>query len=194
MNQNKLQKVVLSVLVLLPWHFASLQASQSESAHRPFEEMKGDCKNFALNLGKELTSWANDPQELKGVSNLSSDTPMLLPMNKRVNIALAKESEVQWMQKPKKTFKKSGARYGGMVPFLTAKKGVYRLSAGDKVWIDVIDFQTKKVVRSTRFEMQTQCDQIFKVVEYEFAANSKYVLQVSSSDKQSQSFLLSRSL
>ena len=70
-------------------------------------------------------------------------------------------------------------KYSGLVSFVPATDGVYRVSASSGVWIDAVVAGT--VVPSARFEMQTKCTTIFKSVAFELKGGAPVVLQINGS-------------
>jgi len=141
--------------------------------HRPFSEMKGGCENYALDLKRDLALWDESPAELQ--ANLNAEP---LPLEKRVKLEL--QTNTDFLVQPEKTFDLKGPAYAGVVKFNPPESGVYRVSMGERVWLDVIEVQTKKALQAKRFEMQTKCPKIFKTVEFELESGKEYALQISS--------------
>ena len=151
---------------------------------RPMSEMRGDCSAFKMNLTQELALWKENGLRAKSGESL--------PVSKRLNLALSPTNAVKFITPPGKTFPVEGQTYAGVYSFETTEGGIYRVSAGAKVWFDVVHPSTKKPIDSSEFEMQTGCDQIFKVVTFELQPKTRYALQVSSSAQPGASFLISK--
>ena len=141
---------------------------------RPMSEMHGDCSHYAVNLSKEIGLWSQQAVQVK--SQVGA-----VPIAMKLELTLVNQKEVKYTVPPAKTFPTKEPR-GGIFSFEVPESGQYRVSAGSKIWYDVVDVAAKKIVQATSFEMQTQCKTIFKTVAYELVAGRKYQLQVSSSD------------
>lgn len=105
-------------------------------------------------------------------------------------LALRPQGDVKFPAPPEKSFPVEGGANGGVSGFESPKSGRVRVAAGSKIWFDVVDRETKKPVEARAFEMQTGCDKIFKVVEFELRARRGYVLQVSSGGAKTAEFLI----
>jgi hypothetical protein len=158
--------------------------------HRPFSEMKGGCGSYAMPLQREFELWAKASKKVKSAN---AETPsILLPTENRVFLELIQQPKVRFITKPEKSFLEESKAYGGMVQFQVESDGLYRVSLGSRVWFDIVDPKSKHVLDSVRFEMQTQCDQIVKVIEFDLKANKTYILQISSSPKNVASVLITQ--
>lgn len=166
-------------VVLLLLMITSVAAHAAEMS-RPMSEMHGGCKDFKLNLTNELKAWQEPAVKAQAE----------IPNGKKAELALLKQEKVTFLKAPGKSFPVKGESFGGVFPFQVQKAGKYRISAGSKIWFDVVEVSTKKFVDASEFEMQTGCDKIFKTVVFELAANTKYALQLSSNAKPSAEFLI----
>ena len=147
---------------------------------KPMSKMNGGCNNYSISLSKEFVAWMQP-----AVSGTGAD----LPLGKRVQVALDDHAKVKLVVKPEKKFP-SGSK-AGVFKLAVSEAGTYRISLGGKMWVDLVDAQGK-VVPSDRFEMQTKCESIFKVVEYKLAAGGSYTVQISSSPANSADVLVTR--
>lgn len=153
--------------------------------HRPFSEMKGGCENYALDLKRDLSLW--DESVVTLPANLETKP---LPMERRVELELGSQAETEFLIKPEKTFDMESPAFAGVIKFAPPESGVYRISMGERVWLDVIELQTMKSVQANRFEMQTKCPKIFKTVEFVLDSGKEYALQISSSPKKNAQVLV----
>lgn len=147
--------------------------AQAETS-RPMDEMHGDCRHFAVDLTKEFALWSQP-----GVATGAGVTNV--PLAKKLSLSLVDQKSVKFMVPLAKTFPTRKPR-GGLFSFEVPASGSYRVSAGSKIWFDVVDVGAGKAVEASSFEMQTRCKTIFKTVAYELSAGRRYALQVSSGD------------
>lgn len=147
---------------------------------RPMAEMHGGCDNYKIDIKSELQAWKTTAPAPPAA--VSGDTAPTIDIGKKLNLALAKHDAVKFLLLPEKTFPaRAGASFAGLVKVAVPKDGTYRISLGEKLWVDVVDAATSKRVIANQFEMQTECHQIFKVVDFPLKANKSYILQISSS-------------
>lgn len=161
----------------------ALIASPLSYASRPMSEMEGGCENFAMPLKREMALWDKPELRIQGAQDDRSTA--ILPADRKITLALYPLKKVALPLKPEKDFSaKNEVTFAGLVAFEVKSDGLYRVSLGSKVWLDVIEPAGEagpKVVPSANFEMQTACKKIFKAVEYSLVGGKKYLLQISSS-------------
>lgn len=178
-------------LIITLLAFGTLSSAlAADSQHRPFSEMNGDCKNFSTPLQPEFTLWNNKATNLNATDNIAKNEPVLTA-NSKTSIKLYPQDQVTLATAPEKIFINHSATYAGLVALKVPTDGIYRISAGEKVWFDLINANTRKRVESTQFEMQTRCNKIFKTVTFALQADKTYYLQISSSPKVRVDLLLS---
>jgi hypothetical protein len=153
-------------------------------ASRPMSEMEGDCANFAMPLSREMALWDRPELRVQGAEDDKSTA--VLPPDRKVSLSLYPSKKVSLPLKPEKDFSSKGEiTYAGLASIDVKQDGIYRVSLGSKIWIDVIEpangEANAKIVPSANFEMQTGCKKVFKAVEYRLSAGKKYLLQISSS-------------
>lgn len=158
------------------------------AAPRPMAEMEGKCSNYALDLGKELALWKEPAFILKAGTLADSAGP--LETQKRTEVTLEREDKVRLAVRPEKETKRPKNTYAGLLRFRVPKDGMYRVAAGQRLWLEVINAREKKRVAETSFEMQTKCPSIAKVIVYDLKANENYWLQVTNSDYRRVSLLV----
>lgn len=164
--------------------YALLLSSNGNAAEmsRPMSEMHGDCSNYKLNVKTALAAW-----EMPATSVTAKTA---IPFSKRASLQLTERAAVQFIQKPEKEFTAGGKEFGGLFTFRTGKEKSLSVAAGSKVWFDVVDNATKKIVPAQEFEMQTGCDKVLKFVKYTVTPNTEYTLQVSSSKNPQADFAI----
>ena len=171
---GQIVKLVLTIgFFISPFAFAE--------EHRPFSEMKGGCENYAKDLKHEFSIWENPIPVISQRSEKESST---LLVDHLVRLELFPQAEVKLIATPEKTFPVEKTAYSGMSTFSVSKAGLYRVSVGKKLWLDLVDADTKQSIKANSFEMQTGCSKILKTIEFKLDAQKKYVLQVSSSPDQ----------
>lgn len=146
------------------------------------DEMHGGCSNYKLNVKSALQAWE---------SPAASVAPgIALPLQKRATLQLSEKDSVKFVQKPEKEFRVKGKTFAGLFTFRSGKEKSLGVAAGTKVWFDVVDNKTRKIIPPEQFEMQTGCDKVFKFVKYAVSPDSEYTLQVSSSSQPQAEFAI----
>jgi hypothetical protein len=143
---------------------------------RSMEEMHGDCTNFSWDMSREFSLWSGSVTSVAASS--TPDTTPIVTINRPTLLALAAQENVRFARAPEAD--RGGAdRFAGLVSFVPAQDGLYRISASSGVWIDAV--QNGEVVSSARFEMQTRCATIFKSVAYRLRGNEPVMIQINGS-------------
>ncbi|QTD49310.1 hypothetical protein [Sulfidibacter corallicola] len=86
--------------------------------------------------------------------------------------------QVSYAAPPPERKKSFQGHYGGSWPLIIEADGVYRICLDSKIWLDLVDTETGTPLSSNLFEMQTGCEEIFKVVTYTLEKGKKYSLQL----------------
>ncbi len=156
-------------------------------------QMQGTCEDYKIDIRAELKIWESPPEKLTSLADIAARKGKSgeLAIGESANLALHPEGKVNWMAKPERTFPLKGQAYAGAVMVRAAKSGTHRVAIGGKVWVDVVELKTRKVLVPPRFEMQTGCSKIFKVVEYTLMEGQEYAIQISSSPVNAVRVLLS---
>lgn len=147
---------------------------------RPMSEMHGNCENFKSDVKRELALWKD-----KGLRVPSGES---LRLGKKLHLPLAKDAS--YLVKPGKTFSVKGESFGGVFALRRVSGSKLRVSAGSKVWFDLVDVKGKARVPATEFEMQTDCDRVFKTVLFDVEPGKQYALQVSSAPQGAATFVV----
>lgn len=153
---------------------------------RVMEEMHGDCTNFSWDLSREFAIW-NGSAATVAASNAPDDAPSVV-LDQRMRISLAAQDRVRFAHAPE-TDRGGADRFAGLVAFVPARDGIFRISASSGVWIDAV--QDGALVSSARFEMQTGCDSIFKSVAYRLRGGEPVVIQINGARTAEISLLVS---
>lgn len=158
------------LLIMIGGFGVSVAAERS----RPMADMQGDCSNYRMDLRKVFQIWEKPSESVaEGKSPLS--------FGKRVSLGLKPQASVSFVQPPAKEFPLKGERHAGVFMVRAESAGVLSIASGSKVWFDLVEGSSKKIIETAEFEMQTKCDKIVKVVKFPVAAKTDYVFQVSSS-------------
>ena len=143
---------------------------------RPMSEMQGDCDQYGLDLTREFKSWEKHPQKVSAQPD--SENASRLSLGDKTSVFLQPMHQVSFLSPPPEGKRGFEGTYGGMVRVKAGKKGSYRFCMSTKVWLDVVDPTTGTPLKNRLFEMQTQCDRIFKVVVFDLEPEREYLLQL----------------
>lgn len=168
---------------------AATTAPPAPSGPRPMNEMHGGCDHFALPLENEFKAWRGSVHELK--AGVNPDSAGMLELNYRTRAKLEPQTKVKLAVKPEKNWRSPNHSFAGLLRFQVPSKGLYRLAAGSKLWLEIINARTKKRVPELTFEMQTKCSEIFKVIVYDLNPGDTFWLQVSEAGTHSADLLIS---
>jgi hypothetical protein len=152
---------------------------------RPMKEMKGGCENYKTPLAQEFKDWELGPLTL---ATNEGKEGTLLPLNKRLKLLLQPTAAVKYAKVPAKDATKGS---GAVIPLRVASTGTYKVAAGARLWLEI----TKKngaEVKAERFEMQTSCATIAKVLTFKLTGGEDYLLQLSGAPETSVDIMLSR--
>lgn len=153
-----------------------LATAATAQTQRSMDEMKGDCSAFAWNMAHEFEIWGRP-----GASITASASPASAPVvavGAKLELLLAPHASVSFAAAPE-TDRGGPDKYSGVVKFTVPVDGVYRISASNGLWIDVV--ADGKPIPKVAFEMQTRCETIFKSVAYPLKAGSPLILQMNGS-------------
>jgi len=139
-----------------------------------FGAMDGGCADFKDNK-QELAIWNAD------ASRVFSEQRAELPMWRKLTLKLEPQEKLQFPAKPEKLIIKNGKAFGGIFSFKPKTNSTFRVSLGQRVWLDVVEADTKQIVKSSAHDMQTKCDKMVKMVSYNLAAGKNYLFQINSS-------------
>ena len=154
--------------------------ADAAKAGRPMSQMDGKCANYALDLSREFKRWEEPAFVVRAGTTPDSAGP--LESGKRMEITLERENKVRLAVAPEKPSKYPASVYGGLVRFRVPKDGTYRVAAGNRLWLEVVNARLKQRIPEASFEMQTKCPTIAKVIVYDLKASDNYWLQLSNSE------------
>jgi hypothetical protein len=167
--------ITRSGLLIVVWLAGHVPEALGEPAHRPIEEMRGSCADYAMNVRAELAAMDQAPRPMKSLSTreeVSPITPGLQPLA----ITFANADLISRTVTPKR----SGPS-AGLLPIAVSRDGRYRISADTALWIEVVASQER--LEPQAFEMQTGCPTLFKAVVYELKAGQRYWVELSGNVK-----------
>lgn len=176
------QKILLLTLLFLP--IISCSQWQKHSSNKYSE-----CTKHRINLEKEFTLWKKPSTPF----TLSANNP--IPIDKKVILVLDNEAGFKFLSKPQKKFKTSSDPFAGLALLKVPEDGVYRVSAGSRFWIEVINTNSKNQsikIKPNRFSMDLNCPTIPKSGEFTLNANQKYFLQISSGPTEEVTVMVSK--
>ena len=143
----------------------------SAQASRPIDEMRGNCDHYALDVQKELAAMAGAPQNLTTLTERGA-APPISPNRQTLLVTLHHREAVTLVATPKLS-----SPNAGLVALSVPEDGLYRISAGAAVWIEVVHGQVR--VEPTQFEMQTGCATLFKTIQYRLKKGVGYWIELS---------------
>jgi hypothetical protein len=190
MMAHYLNSRYLNTILIASFALLAGPGSAAEINHPPFNQMMGGCDNYKLNLKKELAAWDRFGQ-LESRAGLSARQAPEIKPGEKVRLLLSAKGVEIASPVPMDKQKMYDGRFGGFAKFLAPSSGSFRLSAGSKAWIDLLDSQVKPVDPSS-FEMQKKCSKIFKVVVFDLRAGETYILQVLGSKSENLSILITK--
>ena len=151
-------------------------AQTSLPSPRPFEQMRGDCSAFAMNVAPEAALWQATIGEAAAGTDATS-APLLAP-GEVIRLALHAPGAVTLPMAPEQD-RSAPDRFSGTARFTVPEAGYWRVSASNGLWFDAV--ASGAIIPSSAFEMQTACAAPFKVVVYELPAQTEILLQFNGS-------------
>ncbi len=121
-------------------------------------DMKGGCESYKANMKHEFALWDKKSAPTDGMSNVLLD--------RKTDLALQAAAKVQLAAPPRKL---SDSPFAGIFSLEIKEDGIYRVSAGDKIWLDIVDLDTKKAIERDHFEMKMEC-KVMKMVAFPLKA------------------------
>ena len=142
-----------------------------EPAHRPMEEMRGGCADYAMNVRAELAAMEQAPRPMRSLST-REELPPITPGLQPISTTLSNADVVSRTVTPKRS-----GPFAGLLPMTVPRDGRYRIGTDRALWIEVVAGQAR--LEPLAFEMQTGCPTLFKAVVYELKAGPRYWLELS---------------
>lgn len=147
----------------------------SEPAHRPMEEMRGGCADYAMNVRAELAAMEQAPRPVKSLATREEVAP-IMPGLQPLSATLLHADGVAHTVTPKRS-----GPFAGLVPVAVPHDGRYRISTDAALWIEVVTGAERLAPQA--FEMQSACPTLFKTVEYQLKADRRYWVELSGNVK-----------
>jgi len=143
-------------------------------AQRPMSEMHGDCSNFSLDLKHEFDLWQSAATTVQAAA-AAVEGAQALSTERLYEVKLLPHASVRFEAPPLKD-RGGPDKFSGLVRLQVPADGIYGVAASNGLWIDVVD--GRALVSADRFEMQTGCKRIFKIIEFPLRAGTSYWLQL----------------
>lgn len=153
---------------------------------RPISEMHGDCDDFGWDLSAELAAWPGQPVAMAG-SAAAEGAREAAAWAVPLLVALRPQRDVSFAAPPGRA--SDGEGFAALLLLEIARDGIVRVSAGAPVWIDLV--RDGALIGESGFEMQTQCERIFKSVAFPVSAGERLVLQLSGAKSDALRLMLS---
>jgi hypothetical protein len=170
--------MVMALRIFAVLLFAVLLPGCGGQTPRSMDAMRGGCGDYRLDLGQEFAI-AQEPGERVSVYSRATDNAATVPMRKKLLVELFPTNSVVFVVEPERRGKKP-EEHAGLVRLVVPEDGMYRISTGSAIWVELVSWDGKRV-RSPKFEMQSQCERVFKVAAFPLKANTSYWLQMSAS-------------
>jgi hypothetical protein len=133
------------------------------------------CAAFTWNVAHERALFAGSPEAIVAGHDAAS-TP-LLRSERLYQVQLAPQSQVAFVLAPGKKGSSPDGAYAGMGHFRLTQAGIYRVSADQPVWIDIV--ADGKMIDSADFQGRKGCSTPHKIIQYALPAERDLVLQLS---------------
>lgn len=145
---------------------------------RSMDDMRGGCDDYQWNMKEEFRI-ADEPGEpITAYSKVPSNAATA-PINRKLEAELFPTGAVKFIVEPERRGKRPD-EFAGLIRFVVPESGFYRVSTGTAFWVEVVDSDGNRI-RAPKFEMQSQCNKVFKSAAFPLKANSSYWLQMSAS-------------
>lgn len=135
-------------------------------APRPFDEMRGPCTDFAMDISREVQSWAAHPP-VQMPASAQPDDALTLRAGEVFGLVLYPHPDVSFDVEPEQN-RGADDNFSGHARVTIPTAGLWRVAASNGLWYDVV--VDGAIVPSAAFEMQTQCATPFKVVVFDLPA------------------------
>lgn len=152
---------------------------------RPFEQMRGDCSAFAMNVAPEAALWQAAATE--AAAGTDADTAAEVVPGTVSRLALHAPAGVTFPVAPEQD-RSAPDRFSGTARVTVPQAGYWRVSASNGLWFDAV--AGGAIIPSAAFEMQTACAAPFKVVVYDLPAGTEILLQLNGSPSESVDLLV----
>lgn len=133
---------------------------------RPFDEMRGTCADFAMNISREVDVWTAGPVVQAESGAVVSDSP-LFAAGELARLSLHPHPTVSFPLAPEQN-RGADDNFSGHARVTIPSAGLWRIAASNGLWYDAVTDGV--IVPTAAFEMQTQCAAPFKVVVFDLPA------------------------
>ena len=173
----KLLSVLLSILVL-----GAATAAEDHSMHH---DGKSGCDAYSWNMGREFSLLLATPFAVEALAVRDPESKYV-PLDRRIELKLKPAGEVKLLAPPGR---EPGANsFAGLLQVRLPRTSTYRVSSDQRLWIDVIG--PGGVVKSSKFEMQADCEKLRKSVAFRLEPEVDYWIQLSGSPTQTPVLLI----
>jgi hypothetical protein len=135
-----------------------------------------ECAGFDWDMGRELGLLKAPPSAVTALAALVPDARPV-PLEQRLDVALLAAKQVKLEVAPRR--EPPPDTYAGLVRVHTPRPGGYRVSASQRLWIEVVG--PGGVVGSTKFTMSGTCPTLRKSVVFPLEGETDYWIQLSGS-------------
>lgn len=147
------------------------------AGHSQAAEPPAACPATPVAPPAEFVAWTG-AQPLTAATTPAEALRVALPIGTARKLALAFGAQVTYAAAPERL--DAGAGKAGLVSFMVAKAGVYRVALSAGAWIEVI--RDGKLAKSVAHGHGPECGSIRKIVDFQLAPG-RYVLQLTASDQ-----------
>lgn len=138
----------------------------AEPLHRPMEEMRGGCADYATDVRAELAAMDQASRSFESLADRNHLEP-IMPESRPITLTLLHAERIEHAAMPKHR-----GPFAGLLPVTVPRHGRYRISVNTASWIEVVAGQER--LEPLAFEMQTGCGKLFKTLDYALQAGRRY--------------------
>ena len=154
------------VVALIFASSAALAQEMPLPGPRPFEQMRGDCADFAMDVARETAAWAS-AEVAQVATTAGQDGSPVIPTGQLTRLALHPHGNVTFAVAPEQD-RGGPEKFSGHLRVTVPHAGLWRVAASNGLWFDAV--LGDAIVPTVAFEMQTQCRTPFKVVVFDLPA------------------------
>jgi hypothetical protein len=184
MSKTLLLRLNLATLFVASMGFC---ASLVRAAETPMSQMQGGCANYEWDMTAEFAAWTAVARQV-GAARNNGEAPMI-DVGVRYDVSLNAHESVQFSAAPEKDRGGAG-KSSGALKFTPKDDGLYRISASNGLWIDVVTSGAR--IASDAFQMQTKCETIFKSVAFRLKGGQTHIIQLNGSPSRIAGLLITR--
>lgn len=179
-----MKKTIIAILAAL----ALANEAGAHEAQRSMDQMHGGCESFAMDMKGEFALWKAEETPVEALEKVTEGA-QALSIDRKYSVALRPHPSVHFAMTPLKD--RGGTdKFSGLLHLQVPETGLYGVAASTGLWIDIVG--DAALIPAARFEMQTGCDSIFKIVEFHLTAGTDYWLQLNGSSADKVTLLIAR--